>query len=270
MKLNLTKPLAFFDLEATGVDIATDRIVEISIYKIMPDGTSEVKTRRVNPTIPIPLQASLIHGIYDKDVANEPTFKNMAKNIASFLDNCDLAGYNSNKYDVPLLFEEFSRAEVDFDIKGRKLIDVQNIFHQMEQRTLKAAYKFYCHKDLENAHSAEADIKATYDVFIAQLEKYDGVEYEDKKGNRFVPVKNDMNALHEFSRVSNFVDLAGRVVMNEKGVEVFNFGKHKGIPVEVVFEKEPSYYAWIMKGEFAAHTKKVVSEIRLRNAFGKK
>jgi DNA polymerase-3 subunit epsilon len=269
MQLNLTKPIAFFDLETTGVNVASDRIVEISILKVMPDGTKETKTKKINPTIPIPLQSSLIHGIYDKDVADEPTFKAIAKSLADFLKDCDLAGYNSNKFDIPILVEEFLRAEIDFDLKNRRFVDVQNIFHQMEQRTLKAAYKFYCGKDIINAHSAQADIEATYEVFLAQLKKYEGVEFEDKKGNISTPVKNDINALHEFTNINKNADLAGRIIFNENGVEVFNFGKHTGKPVEQVLREEPSYYAWMMNGDFPLYTKKVLTDIKLRLAFNK-
>ncbi|MEI6489438.1 MAG: exonuclease domain-containing protein [Bacteroidota bacterium] len=269
IQLNLTKPIAFFDLETTGVNVASDRIVEISILKIQVDGTKEIKTRRVNPTIPIPKVTSEIHGIYDSDVANEPTFKIIAKNLAEFLFDCDLAGYNSNKFDVPILVEEFMRAEVDFDLKNRRLVDVQNIFHQMEQRTLRAAYQFYCGKDIVNAHSAEADIEATYEVFLAQLEKYDGVEFEDKKGNKSFPIKNDIKALHDFTNLNKNADLAGRIVFNDKGEEVFNFGKHTGKSVEKVLKDEPSYYSWMMNGDFPLFTKKVLTDIKLRMAFNR-
>jgi DNA polymerase-3 subunit epsilon len=268
-ELNLTRPLAFFDLETTGVNVASDRIVEISILKILPDGTKEIKTKRINPTIPIPKQSSEIHGIYDADIANEPTFKGIAKSLSEFLKNCDLAGYNSNKFDIPILVEEFLRAEVDFDISNRKFIDVQNIFHQMEQRTLRAAYKFYCGKEIINAHSAQADIEATYEVFLAQLKKYDGVEFEDKKGVKSMPVKNDIKALHDFTNINRNADLAGRIIFDEKGVEVFNFGKHAGKPVEQVLKEEPSYYAWMMNGDFPLYTKKVLTDIKLRMAFNR-
>lgn len=264
IKLNLKKPLAFFDIESTGVNVASDRIVEISILKINVDGSEEVKTKRINPGIPIPLETSLIHGIYDEDIQNEPHFKNIAKGLAQFLENCDLAGYNSNKFDVPILMEEFLRAEVEFDISKRKLVDVQNIFHQMEQRTLKAAYKFYCQKELINAHSAEADIRATYEVLLSQIERYKDVEYKDKAGNVFVPVKNDVEALHTFTQVQRNVDFAGTMVYNEKGEELFNFGKHKGKKVNDVFQQEPSYYDWMMNGVFPLYTKKKLTELRLR------
>lgn len=269
LSLNLARPLAFFDLETTGVNVASDRIVEISILKILPAGTKEIKTKRINPTIPIPKKSSEIHGIYDKDVANEPTFKSIAKSLADFLKDCDLAGYNSNKFDIPILAEEFLRAEVPFDISDRKMIDVQNIFHQMEQRTLKAAYKFYCGKKIENAHSAQADIEATYEVFLAQLERYEGVEFEDRSGVITYPVKNDINALHEFTNYAKNADLAGRIVYNEKNVEVFNFGKHIGKPVEQVLRDEPSYYSWMMNGDFPLYTKKVLTDIKLRMAFNR-
>lgn len=265
MKLNLRRPLAFFDLETTGVNVASDRIVEIAILKINPDGSKETKTKRLNPTIPIPKQASEIHGIYDEDVKDEPTFKAIAKSLVQFLADCDLAGYNSNKFDIPVLVEEFLRAEVDFDIKGRQFIDIQNIFHQMEQRTLKAAYKFYCGKEIVNAHNAEADINATFEVFLAQLQKYENVEFEDKKGQKTIPVINDIKALHEFTNLNKNADMAGRIIYNELGVEILNFGKHMGKPVEEVFKSEPSYYDWMMKGDFPLYTKKIITAIRLRS-----
>lgn len=250
-KLNLRRPLAFIDLETTGTNIVTDRIIEISILKIFPDSRQEINTKRVNPTIPIPLEVTKLIGISDDDVKDHPPFSSIAKNLMQFLDNCDLAGYNSNRFDVPLIVEEFLRADVDFDIKNRKLIDVQNIFHKMEQRTLSAAYKFYCNKDLLNAHRAEADIVATFEVFQAQLTKYQELQ-------------NDITYLHDFCSHNNNVDLAGRIIMNDKNEEVFNFGKHKGKTVEEVFRIEPSYYDWMMKGEFPLHTKKVITAIRLR------
>ncbi|MEW6470493.1 MAG: 3'-5' exonuclease [Bacteroidota bacterium] len=252
MNLNLTRPLAFFDLETTGVNVGSDRIVEISILKLYPDKRKESKTLRIHPTIPIPPASTAIHGIRDEDVKDCPTFKQVAHEIARFLEGCDLAGYNSNKFDVPILVEEFLRAEVDFEVKGRRLIDVQNIFHQMEPRTLSAAYKFYCEKTLENAHSAKADITATYEILEAQLMRYNG------------HLQNDMNYLHEFTSRTKNVDLAARIVYNDKGVEVFNFGKHAGKPVAEVFAAEPSYYDWMMKGDFPLYTKKVITAIRLR------
>lgn len=251
MGLSLKKPIVFFDLETTGVDVAKDRIVEISILKLHPDGKKEVKTRRINPQMPIPKEASEVHGIYDEDIAEEPTFKALAKSLAQFIGNSDLAGYNSNKFDVPLLVEEFLRVGVDFDISNRSLVDVQNIFHKMEQRTLVAAYKFYCDKDLTDAHSAEADNTATYEVLEAQLERYEELE-------------NNVEFLSEFSRRTNNADLMGRIVYNEEGVEVFNFGKHKGKAVTQVLEQQPSYYNWMMDGDFPLYTKKVLTAIKLR------
>ncbi|HEY1024118.1 MAG TPA: 3'-5' exonuclease [Sphingobacteriaceae bacterium] len=264
MKLNLKRPLAFFDLETTGTNVASDRIVELSILKAMPDGSQEVKTMRLNPQIPIPLEASLVHGIYDEDVQNEPTFKTVGPELAEFLENCDLAGYNSNKFDIPVLLEEFLRAGIPFDLENRHFVDVQNIFHQMEQRTLKAAYQFYCGKVIENAHSAEADVRATYEVLLAQLDRYENKEWEDKKGNVSVPVQNDVEALHRFTNLSRPVDFAGRIVFNEKGVEVINFGKHKGRSVEDVFNMEPSYYAWMQQGDFPLYTKRCLEKIWVR------
>jgi DNA polymerase III subunit epsilon len=264
MKLNLKRPLAFFDLETTGVNVASDRIVEISILKAMPDGTEEIKTMRINPGIPIPLESSLVHGIYDEDVKDAATFKAVAEELVRFLDDCDLAGYNSNKFDIPVLMEEFLRARVNFDLDNRHFVDVQNIFHQMEQRTLKAAYQFYCGKNIENAHSAEADIKATYEVLLAQLDKYEGVEFEDKKGNKSVPVKNDIESLHSFTNLNKPVDFAGRMVYNEEGIEIINFGKHKGKSVEDVFRTEPSYYNWMQNGDFPLYTKRCLEKIWVR------
>ncbi|HQK97549.1 MAG TPA: exonuclease domain-containing protein [Bacteroidia bacterium] len=251
MLLNLTKPLAFFDLETTGITIGTDRIVEISILKLMPDGEKVIYTKRVNPEMPIPEASSKVHGIYDKDIANEPNFKQLASEINQFIGNADLAGYNSNKFDVPMLVDEFIRVGVNFEMKGRRMVDVQNIFHKMEQRTLAAAYKFYCEKEIVNAHSAEADIEATYEVFMAQLARYDSLA-------------KDVEGLSTFSAMNKNVDLAGRIVFNEKNEEVFNFGKHKGRTVSDVFGKEPSYYDWMMQGDFPAETKQVLTALRLR------
>jgi DNA polymerase-3 subunit epsilon len=217
----------------------------------LPEGTKQTFTRRINPEIPIPEAASKVHGIYNADVANEPTFRQLAPEIVSFIGNADLAGYNSNKFDVPMLVDEFLRVEIQFDMKGRKLVDVQNIFHKMEQRTLSAAYKFYCNKEIVNAHSAEADILATYEVLMAQLEKYE-------------TLAKDVEGLHQFSSLNQNVDLAGRIVYNEKKEEVFNFGKHKGKTVKEVFEKEPSYYDWMLKGDFPLETKQVLTALRLR------
>ncbi|MCB0409581.1 MAG: 3'-5' exonuclease [Flavobacteriales bacterium] len=252
MPLKLSRPIAFFDLETTGTNIANDRIVEISIVKIMPDGGKEIKTKLINPTIPIPIESSAVHGITDKDVADKPNFKEVAKEFANFIEGCDLAGYNSNKFDIPLIAEEFLRADVDFDVSKRNLVDVQNIFHKMEQRTLSAAYSFYCDKTLDNAHSAEADTIATYEILEAQVEKYD-------------ELKNDVKFLAEFSQFTRNADLLGRIVFNDDGVEVFNFGKHKGKPVVDVLQQDPGYYGWMMNGDFPLYTKKVLTAIRLRS-----
>ena len=211
MKLNLKRPLAFFDLEATGVNIGIDRIVEISIIKLHPDGLEEVRTWRVHPDMPIPLESSLIHGIYDEHIKDEPVFKHIAESVAEFLADSDLAGFNSNKFDIPMLMEEFLRAGVKFDLDNRHFVDVQNIFHQMEQRTLKAAYQFYCDKQIINAHSAEADTRATMEVLLAQIAKYENKEWEDKKGNKSIPVVNDVEGLHKFTNLNRPVDFAGRM-----------------------------------------------------------
>ncbi len=261
MNLKLKRPLAFFDLETTGVNVSADRIVEISVLRVSPDGGEAVYTRKVNPEIPIPAESSLFHGIYDEDIKDAPTFKDVAHELADFISEADLAGYNSNKFDIPMLMEEFLRAGVDFSLEGRFFVDVQNIFHQMEQRTLKAAYRFYCDKPLDNAHSAEADVRATYEVLSAQLDRYQGVAWEDKAGNKSVPVVNDVEALHRFTNLHRPVDFAGRMVFNEQGQEVFNFGKHKGRSVEDVFEIEPSYYSWMMQGDFPLYTKKCLDGI---------
>jgi DNA polymerase-3 subunit epsilon len=264
MKLNLTKPLAIFDLETTGTNVGTDRIVEISIIKVHADGREEILTRRVNPGVPIPPEVTAIHGITDADVKDEPTFAVLAPLLNQFLANCDMGGYNSNKFDIPLLVEEFLRADVDFDLKGRRFVDVQNIFHKMEPRTLKAAYKFYCNKDIVNAHSAEADTRATYEVLLSQLERYEGVEYSDKDGKVSTPVVNDVRMLHEFSFHNRNADLVGHIIYNDKNQEAFNFGKYKGKSVEEVFNNEPSYYDWMMKADFPLYTKKVITAIKLR------
>lgn len=264
MYLKLKNPLAFFDLETTGVNVCHDRIVEICIAKLMPNGEKIVKTKKVNPTIPIPIESSLIHGIYDEDVKDAPVFKNIARSLAQFLEGCDLAGFNIIKFDVPLLVEEFLRAGIDFDVSNRKLIDAQKIYHMMEPRSLSAAYKFYCGKVLENAHSAEVDTLATLEVLDAQIKLYDSKVIKDAKGNEITPVKNDMQTLHDLA-VSKMVDLAGRMVFNNNGIEVFNFGKHKDKPVLEVLAKEPSYYDWVMNGDFPLNTKKKLTEIKLRS-----
>lgn len=261
--LNLKKPLAFFDLETTGVNISRDRIVEISIVKALVNGELEIRTHRVNPERPIPLESSMIHGIYDADVAQCPTFKSIAKTIAQFLEGCDLAGFNSNRFDIPMLVEEFLRADVHFEIKNRRMVDAQRIFHMMEPRNLTAAYKFYCGKDLEGAHGAEADAMATYEVLNAQVARYAGVKIKDEKGKEKEPIINDVEALHALT-ASKIVDFAGRMIFNEKGEEIFNFGKHNGKRVLDIFKQEPSYFDWMMKGEFPLDTKRKLTEIKLR------
>jgi DNA polymerase-3 subunit epsilon len=269
MKLNLKKPLIFFDLETTGVQVGQDRIIEICLFKVAVSGETTVMTHRVNPGMPIPPQSTEIHGITDEMVKDKPLFKDLAPEIANFIGDADLAGYNSNKFDVPLLVEEFLRVGVNFEIKTRRLIDVQNIFHKMEPRTLKAAYMFYCGKNLDNAHSAEADTRATYEILLAQIERYNGVQYEDKDGNISCPIVNDVRKLQEFSTNHQWADLAGHLGYDKNGREIFNFGKFKGRVVEEVFEVEPVYYEWMMKADFPRSTQKVITDIRLRAKFRK-
>jgi len=264
MELNLTRSLVFMDLETTGIKVATDRIVELCLLRINTDGSRKMKTIRINPGVPIPAEATEIHGITDEDVKDCPKFAQLAHELASFMDNCDIAGYNSNHFDIPLIMEEFLRAGVDFDLKGRRFVDIQNIFHKMEPRNLTAAYKFYCSKELEKAHSAEADTVATFEILKAQLDRYNNTEFKDKKGNIMIPVVNDIKALSDFSFSNRSVDLIGHIIFNDKNIEVFNFGKHKGKAVSTVFRDEPSYYDWIMKSEFPLSTKKVITEIKLR------
>lgn len=243
MQLNLRRPICFFDLETTGVNISKDRIVEIAIHKVLPDGTEKTYSYRVNPTVPIPAATTAVHGITDEMVKDERTFKELAHEIHNIIKDSDLAGFNSNRFDIPLLAEEMLRADVDFDMGNRNAIDVQNIFHKMEQRTLVAAYKFYCDKDLTNAHSAEADTIATYEVLKGQLDRYPDLE-------------NDMNSLADFSTRRKPVDFAGMLAFNDKGEECFNFGKHKGKRIVDVLEKEPGYYSWIQNADFLYTLKK--------------
>ncbi|TYA54811.1 3'-5' exonuclease [Formosa maritima] len=252
MQLNLTKPICFFDLETTGVNISNDRIVEISILKVYPDGKEERYTRLVNPTIPIPAEVTKIHGISDANVADKPTFKELAKEINNLIKDSDLGGFNSNRFDIPLLAEEMLRADIDFDMKNRQSVDVQTIFHKMEQRTLVAAYKFYCDKNLDDAHSAEADTLATYEVLKAQVAKYDTLE-------------NDTKFLAEFSSRKKFADFAGFLIYNKEGEECFSFGKHKGKRVVDVLENEPGYFGWLLNADFPLYTKKVLTSIKLRS-----
>ncbi len=248
-KLNLKRPLAFFDLETTGVDFVKDRIVELSILRINPDGSRQKLTHRLNPTIPIPLEASKVHGIYDEDVITCPVFEDVAKEVFDLLDPCDLAGFNSNRFDIPLLLEEFIRCSLNFSIDNRALIDVHKIYTQFEKRTLEAAYQFYCNKTLENAHSAEADTNATYEVLLAQLEKYTP------------ELKSDIQFLHDFSNDERFID-SGRRFIYISGKPAFNFGKYKGKYVEEVLRNDPGYYNWMMQGDFAQHTKQKLTEIK--------
>ncbi len=254
MKLNLRNPLVFFDLETTGTNISSDRIVEICYLKVYPNGNEEAKTLRINPGMHIPEASTAIHGIHDEDVADCPTFKEVAKDIAKDLEGADIAGFNSNRFDVPVLVEEFLRAGIDIDLTRRKFIDVQVIFHKMEQRTLSAAYKFYCGKNLEDAHTAEADTRATYEVLKAQLDRYPDV------------LTNDINFLSEYSSFSRNVDFAGRIVYDEQNVEVFNFGKYKGQPVAEILQRDPGYYGWMLNGDFTLNTKNVLTKIRLRGS----
>ena len=258
MNLKLEKPLVFFDLETTGVQVAKDRIVEIAILKVFPNGNKESKTWLVNPTIPIPAETTAIHGISDKKVANEPTFKELASEISELIHNCDLAGFNSNKFDIPLLAEEFLRVGIDFNMDNRKAVDIQNIFHKMEQRTLVAAYKFYCNEDLTNAHSAEADTTATYEVLLSQLEKYEELE-------------NDVDFLANFSqRGGEFADMAGVVRYNEDGKEVLSFGKYRGVTLEQIWKENPGYFSWINQADFPLYTKNVMKNFATKMKLEKK
>lgn len=252
MELNLTKPICFFDLETTGTDITKDRIVEISVLKVFPNGNKESKTWLVNPEMEIPAHVIAVHGISNEKVANEPTFKELAKTIYNMIKDSDLGGYNSDRFDIPLLAEEMLRADVDFDMKNMVAVDVQTIFHKMEQRTLKAAYKFYCGKNLEDAHSAAADTNATYEVLKAQLDLY-----KDE-------LENNVKSLSEFTKRKNSVDFAGFITLNKEGEEIFSFGKHKGKRVEDVLEQEPGYFGWILNADFPLYTKKVLTGIKLR------
>ena len=251
MTLNLTKPICFFDLETTGIKISKDRIVEIAILKVHPNGKEESHRWVVNPEMPIPAEVSAIHGIYDKDVVGKPTFKELANEVHNIIKDSDLGGFNSNRFDIPLLAEEMLRADVDFDMKNRLSIDVQTIYHKMEQRTLSAAYKFYCDKDLTDAHTAEADTLATYEVLKSQVEKYDELE-------------NNSKFLAEFSSRKKFADFAGFITFNDKGEECFSFGKHKNRTVLDVLEKEPGYFGWLLNADFPLYTKKVLTAIKLK------
>jgi DNA polymerase-3 subunit epsilon len=264
MKLNLKNPLVFFDLETTGINITQDRIIEIGMVKMMPNGDVVRKSNVVNPGVPIPLESSVIHGIYDADVKDKPTFKEVAKEYAKFLEGADLGGFNILKFDIPMLVEEFLRNGVEFDFTRKKIIDAQKIFHLMEKRTLSAAYKFYCNKDIQEAHTAEADAEASMEVLIAQVERYIDQHVTDGLGKKLGEIKNDMDMLSKIT-ATDTVDLAGRMIRNDKGEEVFNFGKHKSKVVIAVLKQEPSYYDWIMNGDFPLDTKRKLTEIKLRD-----
>lgn len=251
MELNLKKPIVFFDLETTGINIATDRIVEISILKIFPNGTQESKTWLVNPEIEIPEHVTAVHGITNEKVVNEPTFKELASKVFELIGDSDLAGFNSNRFDIPLLAEELLRSGIDFDMENRKAIDVQVIFHKKEQRTLSAGYKFYCGKELKDAHSAEADTLATYEILKAQLDKYDDIE-------------NSVEALSEFSAHTKRADFAGFILFDDEKEEIFSFGKNKGKKVTQVLKENPGYYSWIQQADFPLYTKKVLKQIKER------
>ena len=262
MKLNLKIPLCFFDLETTGINVTQDRILEIAVIKAMPNGEVIKKSNIINPTIPIPPESTAIHGISNEDVKDKPTFKEVAKEYAKFFEGADLAGFNILKFDVPVLVEEFIRADVEFDYSRKKLIDAQKIFHMMEKRNLSAAFKFYCGKDMTDAHSAEADTQATMEVLFAQIERYENQEVTDGLGKKVGVIENNMDVLHKLT-ASNLVDLAGRILKNEKDEAVFNFGKHKGKAVLQVLKDEPSFYEWMMKGDFPLDTKRRLTEIKL-------
>ena len=268
MKLNLKKPLVFFDLETTGINVTRDRIVEGAFIKVNPDGTEEERHFVVHPTIPIPAEVSAIHGIFDKDVHDKPTFKEIAKDLLIFLKGCDLGGYNLLKFDIPVLIEEFIRCDIEFDIDSVEVVDSQAIFYMMEPRTLSGAYKFYCGKDLKDAHSALADTRATLDVYRGQIEKYDGVKIINKKGEEVEPVKNDVSHIHN-QTAKQFADLAGRLMYNASGDIALNFGKYKGKAVSWVFDREPGYYDWMMKGDFPTQTKRVITRIKLEKLTNK-
>lgn len=263
MFLKLRNPLVFFDLEATGTNVTRDRIVEYAFIKLLPNGEREKMIHRINPERPIPLESSLIHGIYDKDVKDAPTFKDVAKDLEKFLEGCDLSGFNILRFDIPMLVEEFLRADIEFDTDKRNLIDAQKIFHMMEKRNLAAAYKFYCGKSLEDAHTAEADTIATLEVLEAQVERYEGEDLTDLQGKTIGKIENDIPKLHEVMS-DRMVDFAGRFSLNDEGIEVFNFGKHKGKPVEKVLKDEPGYYDWMMKGDFPLDTKRKLTRIKLK------
>ncbi len=262
MQLNLKTPLCFFDLETTGINISQDRIIEIAVIKLMPNGEVMRKTNLVHPTIPIPKESTAIHGISDKDVETKPKFKELAKEYARFFEGADLSGFNILKFDVPMLVEEFLRADVEFDYSRKRMVDSQKIFHLMEKRNLGAAVKFYCNRTMENSHSAEADAEATMHILLAQVKRYENQNVEDGLGNIIGTIKNDMDAL-TLATSSEMVDLAGRIIKDKKGSVAFNFGKHRGKSVLAVLKDEPSYYDWMMQGDFPLDTKRKLTEVKL-------
>ena len=262
MKLNIKIPLCVFDLETTGTNITTDRIIEIAVIKLMPSGETIEKKNLVNPTVPIPAESSAVHGIYDEDVKDKPTFKELAKEYARFFEGADLSGFNVLKFDVPMLVEEFLRADVEFDYSRKRIIDSQRIFHLMEKRTLSAAYQFYCQKELENSHTAEADTRASMEVLLSQVERYENQSVTDNNGKVIGVVKNNLDDLNKLTS-SDMVDLGGRMSRNGQGQVVFNFGKHKGKAVLAVFKEEPAYYDWMMNGDFPMDTKRRLTELKL-------
>jgi DNA polymerase-3 subunit epsilon len=262
MKLNLKIPICFFDLETTGTNIQHDRIIEIAVTKLFPSGEIIRKANLINPTIPIPAESSIFHGITDEDVKGKPTFKEVAREYAKLFEGSDLSGFNIMKFDVPVLVEEFLRCDVEFDSTRKKIIDSQKIFHMMEKRTLKAAYQFYCNKDLDNSHSAESDTDASMEVLLAQVERYESQEVTDTLGNKVGEIRNDMEILSKLTS-QGMVDLAGRMIVTAKGDIIYNFGKHKGKEVKSVFKEDPAFYDWVMNGDFSLDTKRKLTEIKL-------
>lgn len=263
MKLNLKNPLCVFDIETTGTSITKDRIIEIAVIKLFPGGDVQRKGHVLNPTIPIPAESTRFHGLTDEDVKDKPFFKDVAKDYLRFLEGADIAGFSVMKLDIPILVEEFLRCGIDFDYSRKKIVDAQKIFHLMEKRTLKAAYRFYLQKDLEDSHSAEADAQATLEVLLSQVERYDGLDVTDASDKKIGEIRNDVDSLSRITTL-DMVDLAGRMIRNEKGQELFNFGKHKNKPVLQVFRDEPAYYEWMMNGDFPMDTKRKLTEIKLR------
>lgn len=268
MKLELTKPIVFFDLETTGLQIGSDKIVEIGMLKVFPEVNGESQTEaityRINPGVPIPNEVSVLHGIYDKDVADKPKFAQLAPQIYAFLKDCDLAGYNLHKFDVPMLVEEFLRAGIELDLSQVRIIDVQNIFHKLESRTLVGAYRFYCDKELARPFATQRAVETIVEILEAQLSLYQDVKKEDENGSESMPIQNDVTTLSKFSIIDRNVDFAGHIIFDENDKEVFNFGKYKGCEVESTFRKDPAFYDWMMRAEFPLYTKKIITNIRMR------